>query len=270
MTCPSCTAVLMISPSGAHARCTACGRLYTRPSMQAVVVPTGVDPLAFSETLGFNPPARTLPPDPMQSLKNAVAHSAANMGVRMNVGGVRIGLNKDGIGVNTRTLERDLKHKVGLKVGQWIVGCVGTVLVGALVLGGFVVVGGIVALQVLNHDAGGAGGVGKVAVAASWDGASPFTCGANDNVTISGVTANLPGKTAIKAGGNCRLTLSDVDASGAVALDVGGNAVVTISGGRLAGTDQAVKVSANGSATGSGVKVEGNVKKTGGGTVNGL
>lgn len=267
MNCPACASTLMPSTSGAHARCTGCDRLYTLPSMQAVVVPSGVDPLAFSETLGFNPPAQALPPDPMQAMKNAFAHRAANMGVKMDVGGVRIGLNKDGIGVNTRTLERDLKHKAEQKVWQWVLGCVGTVLVGALVLGGFAVVGGIVFFQVLSHDAGGGG---KAAVATSWNGAAPFTCGANDNVTISGVTANLPGKTAIKAGGNCQLTLSDVDASGAVALDVGGNAVVTISGGRLAGTDQAVKVGANGSVIGSGVKVEGEVKTSGSGTVNGL
>lgn len=91
---------------------------------------------------------------------------------------------------------------------------------------------------------------------AKWDGKTPFTCGANDVVVINGATANLPG-TAITANGSCNLTLVNVDVTAATAIEAGGNAAVTVQGGKINGSTAAVHAGANAKVTLSGTKVTG-------------
>lgn len=270
MTCPVCTAALEYAPNGAHARCGRCDRIYALPALDEVKVPVGVDPAEHGETLGFPAAAAPMPVDPMTATKNAFAARAAEKakaGVRVKFGGVAVDVGSGGVGVNTDRLEKDLKKKAGDTVSGWIWGCVGSVVIGGLVLLGFVVIGGIVTWQVMAPGGSSGGGASETA---AWDGKAPFSCGGNDNVTLSGASAALPGQIAITAGGNCELTLEGVDVSGGTALSVAGNATVTVNGGRLAGTDAAVSASANATVTGSGVKVEGEVKKKGGAKVSGF
>lgn len=89
----------------------------------------------------------------------------------------------------------------------------------------------------------------------SWDGTSAFECSGNDDVTITGITATLPG-TAIIANGNCHVKLIDCNVKadtvieaegnaevrlqngsyeGAVAIDAGGNSVIRIAGAKVTG-----------------------------------
>ncbi len=269
MNCPACAFALEYAPNGVHARCGRCDRIFVLPALDEVKVPIGVDPMEHGETLGFPTVAAPLPVDPMTATKNAFAARAAEKakaGVRVKVGGVAVDVGSGGVGVNTERLEKDLKKKAGDTVSGWIWGCVGSVVIGGLVLLGFVVIAGIVTWQVMAPG-GSAGGASETA---AWDGKAPFTCGGNDNVTLTGASAALPGQIAITAGGNCELTLVDVDVSGGTAVSAAGNATVTVSGGRLAGTDAAVSASANATVTGSGVEVEGEVKKKGGAKVSGL
>lgn len=267
MNCPACATALDTSPSGGHARCPACDRLYTLPDLGDVAVPVGVDPLAHSETLGFpGPAAPPLPPDPLTATKNALAQRAANVGVRVKVGGVQVDMSRGGVGVDTSRLEKDLARKAERTVSGWVWGCVFTVVffgVAALIVAG---VGGFVAWQMWMPGAGPTGATGD----AGWDGKAPYSCPANGNVTITGVTANLPGETAITAGANCQLTLVDVDITAGTAVSAGGNATITITGGHLAGTDHAVSALGNSTVTASGVKVEGDVQHLGGAKVSGL
>ena len=267
MNCPACAGALELSPAANHARCNRCDRLFTHPAMAEVAVPVGVDPLAHSESLGFpGPPAPALPPDPMTAMKNSFANKAANVGVRVKVGGVSVDMSRGGVGVDTSRLEKDLKNKAERTVSGWIWGCVGSVVIGGLILLGFLAIGGFVAWQVWFPGAGPTGATGD----AGWDGKAPYTCPANGNVTISNVTASLPGETAITAGANCVLTLDNVDITAGTAISAGGNAVITVNGGHLSGSEHAVSALGNSTVTASGVKVEGDVQHLGGAKVSGF
>jgi len=103
---------------------------------------------------------------------------------------------------------------------------------------------------------------GAPAAAAKWDGKTHFRCGGNEVVTISGVAANLSG-TVITAGGDCSLTLDNVDVSGTTAIEAGGNAVVVVHGGRLHGSVHAVQALGNAKVTLAGTKVSGKMQKEG-------
>lgn len=264
MTCPSCNGPCETTPSGLYARCTACQRMYTvaGQDLRPVELPPGTDMALFASGVGFGggPP---LPPDPMEATKRAFAHKASNLGVRARVGGVQVDLDKGGVSVDTSRLEKKLEQKVEQKVSQWIFGCILTVFIFGAMAAVLVLVAGYVGWEIM------AGGSPADAAAAEWDGKTPFVCPANGNVTISGVTANLSG-TAVEAGGNCVLTLDDVDITADTAVHAGGNAKVTISGGHLKGKEAAVSAMGNATVTASGVKVEGPVKKLGGAKVSGI
>ena len=76
----------------------------------SVEVPVGVDPLQHSYTLGFPPPPPpALPPDPIEATRRAFAARAANADVRVKMGGVSVDLSRDGVGVDTTRLEKDIE-----------------------------------------------------------------------------------------------------------------------------------------------------------------
>lgn len=268
MNCPACNAALEKSPNGAYARCTACGKLYMTygGELRPVQIPPGTDPAVFAAGVGFSAPGGggpALPPDPMTATKNAFMNKASNMGVRVKVAGVNVDLDKNGVDVDTAGLAKKVERKVEQKISQWIFGCIFSLIFGAVVIGVIVLLVGYIGFEVFRSTGGGP------ATEAEWDGKSTFTCPSGAPVTLSGVTADVKG-TAIDAGGNCKLTLEDMDITGDVAIDVGGNAQVTIKGGHVKGRETSITVGGNGQVVVDGATVEGPTKKGGNGKIQGL
>lgn len=81
--------------------------------------------------------------------------------------------------------------------------------------------------------AGGAGKSLREAVFGAWDGKSTFVCGGNDSVTIEGVTAQLPGRTAIQATANCELRIVRCNITAAEGVRAEGNRSVVIENSRI-------------------------------------
>ena len=129
-------------------------------------------------------------------------------------GGQQLKLTVDG-----RSPENYLKHKASGMIWGWIIGAV---IIGIMVLGGL---GLGIYIYLQAKDSGSGAAAAKTAAAAKWDGKSTFECKANDAVALSGVKATVAG-TAIKASGNCQLTLVGVDISAATGIEASGNAKV--------------------------------------------
>ena len=94
-----------------------------------------------------------------------------------------------------------------------------------------------------------------------WNGKETLVCGGNDQITISGVNANVSG-TAIEAGGNCHVKIVDSTIKAGTVVDAAGNADVTFQGGSIEGTT-AVDASGNAHVRFNGTKVTGSKKKSG-------
>jgi hypothetical protein len=119
-------------------------------------------------------------------------------------------------------------------------------------------------VYVVAKDSSG-GGAAKSAAAATWDGKTTFECGGNDAVTLTGVTATA----AVKAGGNCQLTMTGVSITAPVAIDASGNAKVIMTGGSITSSTSSVVASANAKVDLVGTKVSGKSKASGGAKITG-
>lgn len=264
MQCTACNGSTESSPNGSYARCTACKALYMvwEGKLSPVQIPAGMDAATFMKGIGFDGGI----PTPMESTKAALAKAVVPTGVRVKMGGVNVDFDKDGVSVDPTKAIKKAEKAVENKISGWIWGCA----LSAVMLGFVVVilglVAGVVGWSLFTSTGGGSGSVG----AGDWDGKAPYVCPVNGHVSLAGVRADLPGKTAITAGGNCELELTGVDVSGDVAIEVKGNAKVTIVGGNLKGTTAAIKASANGSVDLTGTMVEGDVQKSGAAKVEGL
>ncbi len=106
------------------------------------------------------------------------------------------------------------------------------------------------------------------APAATWDGKTPFTCGANDVVTFKNIKANVTG-TAITALGNCSVTLVDVDITADTGIEAGGNGSVVMQKGSLNGSTLAVHATAASKVTFTGTKVTGKTEALNGAKITG-
>jgi hypothetical protein len=139
--------------------------------------------------------------------------------------------------INGKTPEGYLEDKASSMIWGWIIGAV---ILGIMVLTavGF---GLYIYFQAKDPSSGAAGT--KTAAGAQWDGKSTFECKANDAVSLTGVKAVVAG-TAIKASGNCQLTLTGVDITAATGIDASGNAKVTMTGGSIKATTNSVVASA--------------------------
>jgi hypothetical protein len=76
----------------------------------------------------------------------------------------------------------------------------------------------------------------------AWDGLSPFMCGGSQSFTLKDMNVELKTGPAIRAGGNCQLTLQNCTIKAPVALAGGGNAKITVQGGRIEGTEKALDI----------------------------
>ncbi|CAN5422125.1 hypothetical protein BH09MYX1_BH09MYX1_18600 [soil metagenome] len=95
----------------------------------------------------------------------------------------------------------------------------------------------------------------------SWDGKEPLECGGNDQLTVKGVNANLPG-TAIIAGGNCHVKIVDSTIKADTVVEATGNAEVTFQNGTVDGK-VAADASGNARVRFNGTKVTGEKKRSG-------
>lgn len=214
------------------------------------------------------PPApAAMPPNPMQAMQNAFAQEARDrldpsnydVHAKINVGGFKIKASTDG-GIDTQGLKDQVKDKVKTEIIWYGIGCavVGLVL---LLLGGI----GVYAFGTMS-GASAPTGAGK---AATWDGKSTFSCGGNDNFKLTGVTANLPTSTAIKASGNCKLDLVGVAITAKNGIEALSNAKVTVTGGSVDATDKAASALGNSSISFSGTTVSGKKQALGGAKITG-
>jgi hypothetical protein len=208
-----------------------------------------------------------MPANPMQAAQNAFAQAAQerldpsnyDVHAKINVGGFKINASTDG-GIDTEGLKDQVKDKVKTEIIWYGIGCV--------VVGFVVVLLGAIGLYAYSEVTGGSAptGAGK---AATWDGTSTFSCGGNDNVKLTGVKANLPASTAIKAAGNCKLDLVGVDITAKNGIEALANAKVTVTGGSVNATDKAASALGSASITFSGTTVSGKKQALGTATITG-
>jgi hypothetical protein len=183
-----------------------------------------------------------------------------NVKAKINVGGFKINASTDK-GLDTAGLMNQAKDKAKSNLIWYGVGC-GILLVVVL---GVLGLGLYIWRSAATASVGGAGGA---AAAGKWDGKSTFTCGGNDNVTLSGVTANLT-TTAISANMNCHLALSNVKITAPTGIDASGNAVVTVTGGSITSTTLAAHADINAQITFTGTTVSGKTQAEMNGKITG-
>lgn len=228
--CSHCVALYTVKENGPHQR-------WVEPL--EVRAPNGqIDPqftAMYAQQLGFEP--------------RKASHSVAN------VGGVNVV-------VPTGRIERDIRNKIS----GWIWGLV----IGAFIL---LLIAGVfawviwTAMKASTETANASNPANAKAV--TWDGKSPYTCGAADNVTIEKVTAKLSTGTAITAAGSCQLTLVNVDITAPVVVEASANAKVTFKGGSVNGSTNSAVASANAKVDFVGTTVKGPTKQTANGKVTG-
>ncbi len=208
---------------------------------------------------GHTPPGA---PQQQQQQQQQQQNRSGQVDAHIHVGGLNIHASSDG-GVDTAGLQNQLKDKAKSQIIWWGIGCAILLVVGLGVVGL-----GLYIWHSVATDTSGASAA-RSAAASKWDGKSPFTCGGSEVVSISGVTAKLPGATAITVQGSCKLTLVNVDITGDTAIDAGGNAVVTITGGSINGSTFAIDAGGLAKVNLTGTKVTGKTKANGAAKITG-
>lgn len=230
-------------PNKEHARCTRCLALHAvvRPGhvqLMDVRTPTGhVDPqftAIFAQQLGFAP---------RQAINQVFGMGPVN------------------VVVNTGKIERDLKNKISGMIWGWII--TGIVL--------FVLaVGGLVFFLWIRHQVkDAAAGVSAPVVAGtgapetvSWDGKAPYTCMGSQVVVIKNVTATLSSGPAITSMGACQLTLDNVNITAPEGVNAMGGKI-TIKGGSIKSTGDAISAMGSGQVDVQGAKITGKTSTLG-------
>jgi hypothetical protein len=228
-----------------HARCTKCLALHAvvRPGHVQLVdvrTPTGqVDPqftAMVAQNLGFAP-------------RQAQQHV--------------VGLGGVNVIVPTARIERDIRNKISGFIWGWII-------TGIVVF--ILAIGGIVFFFWIRgqiKDTTASGGMGSTTPGApevvSWDGKSPYSCGANQVVTIKGTTATLTSGQAITAGAACQLTLDGVNITAPDGILAMGNSRVTVKGGSIKSTGEAINAMGNAQVDVQGAKITGKTSSLGAG-----
>lgn len=164
--------------------------------------------------------------------------------------------------VDGKSPENYLKDRASSMIWGWILGAA---ILGLVILT-FVGVG--IYVYMAARDTSSPVTAKAQAAAAAWDGKSTFECKGNDVITLTGVTATVS-DTAIRAGGNCRLTLMNVKITAPVGIEASASSRVTMSGGSISSTTNAVVASANAKVSLTGTTVTGKSKKSGAATITG-
>lgn len=164
--------------------------------------------------------------------------------------------------IDGKTPENYAKDKISGAIWSLIIG--GVIL--AIVVVG--VIGFGIYIYVAAKDDSSPVTKAAAAKAASWDGKSTLECKGNDVMAIEGVTATVS-DTAIKASGNCQLTLTNVKITAPVGIEAGGVAKVVVTGGSINGSANTIVAQNSASVTVSGTQLTGKTKKVGGGKIVG-
>jgi hypothetical protein len=221
---------------------------------------------------GPAPYAGPMPPDPMTAAASAYKQALAEeldprnkeYEVRVDIGGFRLRGSTDQ-GFDGAGLGKQIKDKAVSNLIWWAGGCLIMSLVGIGVLGlGWYIYG-----EVLAGASGQGPATSSTVTEASWDGKTPFTCAAGQNLKLSKVKATLASGTAITASASCKLELVDVEIDAPVPLQALGNAEVSVKGGKLKGKPDAVKALGNAKVTLAGTTVEGKTSALGGAKITG-
>ncbi len=220
-----------------------------------------------------------LPPDPYTQAQNRMQQIAeerldpSNYEVKaqLNIGGFKLKASTDK-GFDSAGLADQVKEKAKTEIIWWGIGCfvLFLVVVGLAGLGWYVWAKFKEGEKKGNWDSTSAEpGKAEDAEEKKWDGKSPFSCGAGDNVKIKGVKAELKSGTAITAGANCQLLLEDVDITAPIGINALGSAVVTVKGGSVNGKDAAARALGGAKIVFSGTKVTGKKDALGGAKIEG-
>jgi hypothetical protein len=228
-----------------HARCTKCLALHAvvRPGHVQLVdvrTPTGqVDPqftAMVAQNLGFAP-------------RQAQQHV--------------VGLGGVNVIVPTARIERDIRNRISGFIWGWIITAI---VVFLLAIGGivfFFYVRGQMRDATANGGMPAAGTGGPETV--SWDGKAPYSCGASQVITIKGTTATLTSGPAISALGACQLTLDGVNITAPDGIQAMGTAKVTVKGGSIKSTGEAINAMGNATVDVQGAKITGKTSTLGAG-----
>jgi len=253
MQCLSCGGAFEWAGNGQYARCTRCLALFSYQNGQLTPIQVqapggGNNPefnAMFAQNLGFGPP----PQQQQQQQQHNLAAGTFDMG-----GGQQLKLKIDG-----KSPEGFLKDKASSMIWGWVIGAV---IIGILVLGGIGLAG-----YIYFAAKSGSAGV-STGAATKWDGKSTLECSGNDVISLVGVKANVSG-TAIKASGNCDLTLTGVDITAATGIEASANAKVKMTGGSIKATTNSVVASAAAKVDCTGTTVTGKSKASGAAKVTG-
>ncbi len=96
------------------------------------------------------------------------------------------------------------------------------------------------------------------------------TCAGNASMTFSGIEFAVGDGPAVDASGNCNITLDNCTIRAPEGIHAAGNATVTITGGTLAGSRNAIDASGNAKVIVSGTQVTGPVHTSGNAKVSGV
>lgn len=240
MQCLQCGAPYPFEFAGANkefARCTKCLALHAvvghgRVQLMDVRAPNGqVDPqftAMYAQQLGFAP-------------RQAIQHV--------------VGVGPVHVVVPTARIEREIKNRISAFIWGWIITGIVLLLVaiGGIVL--YVYVRGQMNAANANGGMPQAGTGGPIEV--SWDGKAPYSCSASQVVVIKNATANLSSGPAISALGACQLTLDNVNITAPDGIQALGNAKVTVKGGSIKATGQAINAMGGAQVDVQGAKITG-------------
>lgn len=265
MQCLNCGGQLEWAGGGQHARCMRCLSLFSQQNGSltppgACTTIGGFNPdfnNIFASNLGFGPPPPGAQPMPPPAGGMGGPPNNNNLGAgQFDLGGGQ----QLRVKINGQTPENYLKNRASSMIWGWIIGLV---IVGIMVLTG-IGFGIYIWFAARNATADVAVNTGTP-VAAKWDGKSVLQCGGNDVIAVTGTTATQ----GITVGGNCKVTLVNVNVTAPVGLDVSGNGGVTMTGGSITSSTTAVNASGNAKVVMAGTKVSGKVTRSGNATVVG-
>ena len=120
-------------------------------------------------------------------------------------------------------------------------------------------------MNAATADAPASGGASGAPQVVSWDGKSPYSCGASQVITIKNTTATLTSGPAVSALGACQLTLENVNITAPEGVQAMGTAKVTIKGGSIKATGDAINAMGNAQVSVDGAKITGKTSTLGAG-----
>ena len=262
MQCLNCGGAFEWAGNGQHARCTRCLSLFSNQNGQLtpIVVEApggGFNPEfnnVFAQNLGFGPPPPGAQPMPPPHMRQQQQHN-------MSEGTFNVGGEQWQVKINGQKPGEYVANEAKSAVLWWGIGAVVVlfVLCGGAGLGGYI-------WYEASKPSPGADPTGKAAAAAAaWDGKSTLECKGNDVMNVAGVTATA----GVKASGNCKLNLVNVNITAPVGIEASASAKVNMTGGSINASTNTVVASAAAEVNLVGTTVTGKSKKSGAAKING-